>query len=121
LNAHFNPRVYPVRAARFIAESGIHDHLFTSDSWGAYLIYRLYPETKVYFDDRHDFYGEAFVKQYAATVSAARLWQQPLDRRQVQWVLMPVDAPLSSLLRASSAWRAVYDDGVAILFAREPR
>jgi hypothetical protein len=121
LNAHFNPRAYPVRAARFIAENGIHDHLFSSDSWGAYLIYRLYPETKVYFDDRHDFYGEAFVREYGVTVSAVRVWQQPLDRHQVQWVLMPVDAPLSSLLRASSAWRAVYDDGVAILFAREPR
>ena len=31
---------------------------------------------------------------------------------------MPVDSPLSSLLRESHDWRADYDDGLAILFAR---
>jgi hypothetical protein len=120
MNAHFNQKTYPVDAAGFIAQSGIHNHLFTTDSWGAYLIYRLYPATKVYFDDRHDFYGAAFVKEYGAAVSGARLWRQPLDRYQVQWVLMPVDAALSSLLRNDSNWRSVYDDGVAVLFARKP-
>jgi hypothetical protein len=120
MNAHFNERVYPVNAATFVAQAGIHDRLFTSDSWGAYLIYRLYPATRVYFDDRHDFYGPAFVKEYGMAVLGTRLWQQPLDRHQVRWVLMPVDAPLSSLLRTSSGWRPVFDDGVAILFARKP-
>jgi hypothetical protein len=120
MHHHFDQRTYPVSAAGFIAQKGIHDHLFTSDSWGAYLIYRLYPATKVYFDDRHDFYGTAFVKEYGTAVSGARLWQQPLARHKVQWVLMPVDAALSSLLRNDSNWRPVYDDGVAILFTRKP-
>jgi hypothetical protein len=120
IDAQFNPRVYPVRAATVVGQKGIRDRLFSTDSWGAYLIYRLYPTTRVYFDDRHDFYGEDFVREYGTAVSGSRQWQQPLDRHDVQWVLMPVDAPLSSLLRASPAWRPVYDDGVAILFARKP-
>jgi hypothetical protein len=36
----------------------------------------------------------------------------------VRWVLMPVDSPLSSLLRESQDWRADYDDGLAIIFSR---
>ena len=120
IHAHFSETVYPARAADFIAQNGIHDHLFSTDSWGAYLIYRLYPRTKVFFDDRHDFYGEAFVREYGATISGAREWQAPLDQYQVRWVLMPVDAPLSSLLRESPAWHAVFDDGLAILFKRDP-
>ena len=118
INAHFSETAYPAKAADFIARRGIHDHLFTTDSWGAYLIYRLYPETKVYFDDRHDFYGEEFVKEYGATISGNRQWQAPLEHYQVGWVLMPVDAPLSSLLRESPGWHAVFDDGLAILFTR---
>ncbi len=119
LAAHFDEKVFPVKAAQFIAEKGIHDHLFSADTWGAYLIYSLYPGMRVYFDDRHDFYGDAFVKEYGEALSGSRRWREPLDHYHVQWALLPVDSPLSSLLRESGDWRAVYDDGLAILFSRE--
>jgi hypothetical protein len=118
LSAHFDEKTFPVKAAQFVAQRGISDHLFSSDTWGAYLIYRLYPGTEVYFDDRHDFYGEGFVKEYGKAILGSRQWREPLDRYHVKWVLMPVDSPLSSLLRESHDWRAEYDDGLAILFTR---
>jgi len=118
LSAHFDEKTFPQKAAEFIAQRGIRDHLFSSDTWGAYLIYRLYPGTAVYFDDRHDFYGEAFVKEYGKAILGSRQWREPLDRYQVKWVLMPVDSPLSSLLRESPDWRAEYDDGLAMIFSR---
>ncbi len=119
LAAQFDEKTFPVKAARFIAQRGIRDHLFSSDTWSGYLIYKLYPGTKVYFDDRHDFYGEAFIKEYAKAVLGTRQWREPLDRYQVKWVLMPTDAALSSLLRESSDWRIDYDDGLAMVFCRE--
>jgi hypothetical protein len=118
LGAHFDEKIFPVKATQFIAQRGIRDHLFSSDTWGAYLIYRLYPGTKVYFDDRHDFYGEAFIKEYGKAILGSGQWREPLDRYQVKWVLMPVDSPLASLLRESRDWRADYDDGLAIIFVR---
>ena len=119
LAAHFDEKTFPVKAAQFIAERGIRDHLFSSDTWSGYLIYKLYPATKVYFDDRHDFYGEAFIKEYAKAFLGSRQWREPLERYQVKWVLMPTDAPLSSLLRESDDWRIDYDDGLAMVFSRE--
>ena len=116
--AHFDEKTFPVRAAQFIAQRGIRDHLFSSDSWSGYLIYRLYPETQVYFDDRHDFYGEGFIKEYAKAFLGTRLWREPLDRYQVKWVLVPTDSPLSSVLRETGDWRVTYDDGLATLFSR---
>ena len=118
LAAHFDEKTFPVKAAQFIAARGIRDHLFSSDTWSGYLIYKLYPGTKVYFDDRHDFYGEAFIKEYGEAVLATRQWREPLDRYQVRWVLMPTDSPLSTVLRESRDWRIDYDDGLAIIFAR---
>ena len=118
LGAHFDEKIFPVKAAQFIAQRGIRDHLFSSDAWGAYLIYKLYPATRVYFDDRHDFYGEAFIKEYGEAVLATRKWREPLDRYQVRWVLMPTDSPLSTVLRESRDWRIDYDDGLAIVFSR---
>jgi hypothetical protein len=121
VSARFNEKIFPVKAAEFIAANGIHDHLFSSDRWSGYLIYRLYPRTKVYFDDRHDFYGEAFVKEYLKAKNATWQWQEPLKKYQIQWVLIDTDSPLASVLKESRGWRAEYDDGTAIVFARIPQ
>jgi hypothetical protein len=119
MDTGFDPKVLPVGAAGFIAQRDIHDRLFSTDSWGSYLIYRLYPGFRVYFDDRHDFYGEAFVKECAKAFQGTRGWREPLDKYQVQWVLMPTDSPLSSLLREDHAWRVEYDDGLAMIWRRK--
>jgi hypothetical protein len=118
LSAHFDEKTFPVRAAQFIAQRGIRDHLFSTDTWSGYLIYTMYPATRVYFDDRHDFYGEAFIREYGKAFLATRRWREPLDRYQVKWVLMPTDSPLSTVLRGSHDWRIDYDDGLAIVLSR---
>jgi cytochrome b subunit of formate dehydrogenase len=118
MSARFNDKTLPVKAAEFIAQRGIHDHLFNSDGWSGYLIYRLYPGTKVFFDDRHDFYGEAFIKDYLKTANAGWQWQESLEKYQVKWVLIATDSPLAGVLKQSRDWRAEYDDGLAIVFAR---
>jgi hypothetical protein len=118
VTAHFDEKTFPVKATRFIAQRDIRDHLFSTDAWSGYLIYKLYPQTRVYFDDRHDFYGDAFIQEYAKALLGSRQWREPLDRYQVKWVLMPTDSPLSSLLRESQAWRIDFDDGLATVFSR---
>jgi hypothetical protein len=119
LSAHFDEKIFPVKAAQFLSQKGVRDHLFSSDMWGAYLIYSLYPGTRVYFDDRHDFYGETFIKDYQKAFVGSRQWRDPLDRYQAKWVLMPVDSPLSSLLQERHDWQVEYDDGMALVFCRK--
>jgi hypothetical protein len=118
MTAHFDEKIFPVKATEFIAQEGIHDHLFNPDDWSGYLIYKLYPETKLYFDDRHDFYGEAFVREYLKAINGNWQWREPLDKYQVQWVLVSTGSPLSSVLKESKDWRVQYDDGLAIIFSR---
>ena len=118
VSAHFDEKTFPVKAAEFIAQEGIHDHLFNPDGWSGYLIYRLYPGTKLYFDDRHDFYGEAFIREYQKAAKGTWQWREPLDKYQVKWVLIATDSPLASVLKESKDWRVQYDDGLAIIFAR---
>jgi hypothetical protein len=120
VSAHFDERVFPVKATEFIAQKGIHDHLFNQDVWSGYLIYKLYPGTKLYFDDRHDFYGEAFIKEYLKAMNGTYQWREPLDKYQVKWVLIAAESPLSSLLKESKDWHIEYDDGLAVIFTRSP-
>jgi hypothetical protein len=118
LAAHFNEKVFPIKASEFIAARGIHDHLFNPDDWSGYLIYKLYPGTRLFFDDRHDFYGEAFIHDYTKASFGTWQWRQPLERYGVKWVLTPANSPLASILKQSAEWRVDYDDGLAIIFAK---
>jgi hypothetical protein len=43
-------------------------------------------------------------------------WQAILATHHVDTVLLAVNPPLSSALKGSPNWQAVYDDGVAIVF-----
>ena len=118
LAAHFDQRQFPVVAAEYVAGHNIRDDMFSTDRWSGYLIYRLYPQTRLFIDDRHDFYGEAFVKDYLKALGADLGWREVLDKNGVTSVLIPPDVPLANVLKERSDWKVAYDDGTAILFVR---
>ncbi|HLX76606.1 MAG TPA: hypothetical protein VKR26_17795 [Terriglobales bacterium] len=118
VRAHFDGKRFPVAAADFLAARGIRSQVFNPDYWGGYLIYRLGPGYKVFMDDRHDFYGEPFVRDYIKLKDIQPGWQEVLDKQKVNWVLIPPEWTLSNALKELPQWRVLYDDHRAILFAR---
>jgi hypothetical protein len=94
--------------------------VFTPDSWGGYLIYQMYPQYLVFMDDRHDFYGEPFVKAYIRVKDLQPGWDAVLNQWKINWVLIPPGSALSNMLKELPEWRVAYDDGVAIVFQRVP-
>ncbi len=114
----FDPTRFPVRAAERLQGPVYAAGVFSTDQWSDYLIYRHYPDVKVFIDGRSDFYGEKFGDRYVAVVDARWDWQRPLDEYRVQTMLLPVDTPVAGVLKESRLWRVVYDDHVAILFER---
>ena len=121
MSAHFDGKRFPLAAADYLASHGIRAQVFNPDYWGGYLIYRLGPEYKVFMDDRHDFYGEPFVRDYIKVKDIQPGWQQVLEREKVNWVLVPPDWVLANALKQlPQQWRVLYDNHRAILFARTP-
>jgi hypothetical protein len=115
LKAEFDPQSYPAGAVNMLR----HDpnaRIFAHDQWGDYLIYRLYPGTKVFMDGRSDFYGPDFEKKYQAVLNVNYDWEKTLSRFHVDTVLLPPSAPLAGALKESAHWRVVYDDHVALVF-----
>src|ERR1019366_6066033 len=113
--AEFDPKSYPAGAIETLR----HDssaRIFTFDQWGDYLIYRLYPRTKVFVDGRSDFYGDDFEDQCANVLNVKYDWEKTLSHFGVDTILLPTSAPLAGALKESSRWRVVYDDGVALVF-----
>lgn len=120
MRAHFSGKRFPVAAADYLAAHHIRSQVFNPDYWGGYLIYRLGPGYKVFMDDRHDFYGEPFVRDYVKVKDIQPGWQDVLEMQRVNWVLIPPDWALANALKELPQWRVLYDDHRAILFARTP-
>lgn len=111
----YDPKSYPAKAADKLAGDQA-TRVFTDDEWGDYVIYRLYPATKVFVDGRSDFYGGTFGNTYLNTMNVRYDWESNLSRYNIDTVLLRVDAPLAGAIKESRRWRSVYDDGQAIIF-----
>ncbi len=121
LGAEYDPKRYPAQALSVVRPAECAGPVFTPDEWGDYLIYRLYPGTKVFVDGRSDFYGADFNRKYLDVMHGKHDWEQTLERYGVRTVLLPVEASLASTLKESARWRVVHDDGVAIVFRLAPQ
>jgi len=92
--------------------------VLTSDQWADYLIFRLYPQERVFFDGRSDFYGPVLGADYEVLASAAPDWPKILSRYHFGVALLPLDWPLGSVLERDPDWELVYRDPVARMFVR---
>ena len=118
LDAYFDYKRFPVEAMNYISEHPIREPIFSLDYWGGYLIYRIYPQGRVVLDDRHDLYGDQFLKEYLKVVLIQPGWEKVLDRLGVDWVLLPGGSTLANMLRLTPRWTIVHEDGTAVLFQR---
>jgi hypothetical protein len=107
----------PVDAVSFVAQSRVRGPVLSPDYWGGYLIYRLYPTNKVVIDDRHDFYGEPFLRSYLTMMHVEPGWED-FFRWRSSCLVLPRSAVLSVVLSKTSEWKPVYSDDVAIVFVR---
>jgi len=116
MDADFDAKRFPVAAANYLEEQGVAGPLASPDYWGGYLIYRLYPRVRMVVDDRHDFYGEEFLKSYLKMVHVEPGWEDFLRQHQAHCVLVPKDSALANILGETAGWRAIYSDDVAVAF-----
>jgi hypothetical protein len=121
MDAQFSAKRFPVQATNIVAQRENHEPIFCPDYWGGYVIYRLYPQTKVFIDDRHDLYGDEFLRQYLQVLHVGPQWSAVLDRWQVNLVLAPRQSPLTNILKESHGWKMNYEDETAVWFERVGR
>ena len=123
--AGFPEKIFPVqvveRNLQRLTPAAAMPRILTSDQWADYLIFRLYPKQRVFFDGRSDFYGPAIGSDYRKLLSGESPWRELLDRYQFDLALLPQDWALSTALEREPGWRLVYRDSVAVLFARNAR
>jgi hypothetical protein len=113
----FDPKVFPEAALPVLTQPQTH-RIWAQDQWGDYLIYRLYPATRVFVDGRSDFYGDKFGEEYLRVLDVQVGWDKSLDRYGIDTVVVSPTLALSSTLKVSRDWKVVYDDHIAVVFRR---
>jgi len=118
--AHFDAKRFPVHAVDYLEKADMRGPLVGPDYWGGYLIYRLYPRVRVVVDDRHDFYGEQFLKSYLKMMHLEPGWGEFLQRHQACCVIVPKDSALANILAETPGWQPIYRDEAAVVLVRTP-
>ena len=109
---------FPAAAVDFILAQKPPQPIYNEYIWGGYLIWRLYPDYRVFIDGRADVYGDSLVKEWLETHDGRPGWQNSLQNHGIRTVLVKRDAALASLLHQDNAWKKVFEDKRAVVFVR---
>lgn len=110
---------FPAAAVDFLEAREARGALYNTYGWGGYLIWRMYPQIRVFIDGRADVYGDTFIEEvYLKVYRGETDWRAPLEQYDVRWVLLEPTAPLATLLARDEQWQRVYADSQAVIFTR---
>jgi hypothetical protein len=109
---------FPSGAVAYLQAHAAVNPIFNHYDWGGYLIWKLYPATRVFIDGRADVYGDELLQQFADTYQLRSDWRQGLEQWQIKTVIVPVDSALAVALRLDSGWSVRYEDSMAVIFLK---
>lgn len=118
-NEEAQREVFPVAAVDFLVDNRISGNIYNLYHWGGYLIWRLYPQHKVFIDGRADVYGDAFIEEYLRVYQLRENWQEPLRRYDAGLTIVDAGSPLATTLGERGDWHRVYADDQAVVFVRQ--
>jgi len=115
-NRDVEARQYPLEALAYVDASGLAgQRMYNSYNWGGYLLWRGYP---VFIDGRADVYLDAFMDEYVLAYQLRGDWRRPLDRYDVDYILIERGASFAALLEESDEWTRAYADDQAVVCVR---
>jgi hypothetical protein len=109
---------FPARAVEFLRSQNLPDPIFNGYDWGGYLIWKLYPERRIYIDGRADVYGDAFIEEFLRAIRGQGDWREPLRRNGIRTVIVKPDSPLASLLLKEEGWSKAFEDNQAVVLVK---
>jgi hypothetical protein len=118
-----SPFRFPEKITELIRRNPVPGTMFNDIRYGGYLIWRLYPEKKVFIDTRLVIRPPEFFAEYLAISDHPELFPQVAEKFNITHVILPSalftrHMKLIKRLYNSGSWRLEYADGVSVLFVR---
>ncbi|MGD1996487.1 MAG: hypothetical protein PVH62_06910 [Anaerolineae bacterium] len=119
LNEEVEQEKFPANAVTWIQENHPAGEMFNPYGWGGYLIWKLWPEYRVFVDGRTDLYGDELLQTHLDVEWARPGFEQTLASYNVNLILTPPGSVLASQLECRGGWEQAYRDEGAAIYVRE--
>ena len=107
----------PAGAVAFIKEHNLRGNTLNLFEWGAYLVWHL-PANRIFIDTRTELvYPDAVLREYAQFYYGMPEARRVLDRYSPDLILIKSATGARRVVESDRAWKLVYQDKVAMLFA----
>jgi hypothetical protein len=92
---------------------------FNTDELGGVLIYRFWPEVRVFMDDRTPVYGDRFIiDEYMKVLRAKPGWSEILDKWEIRSAVVSPKSVVATVLEASPDWETAHRDELTAIYLR---
>ncbi len=115
----------PVKAMDYIEENGISGRVMNSYSYGAYIVFRAYPETQVFIDSRNRIvYPPEIYSRFRTAANDMQTAQELFDEYRPVYAMIQYDRysfqghdpAVAFFLSRSPEWALVYFDDRSLVF-----
>jgi hypothetical protein len=114
-----NRNFYPLDAVDFVEGNDIRGNMFNNYGFGGYLIWRFYPERRVFIDGRFDAYGEEFVAAYRRFPFKS-VWDHLVRKYNFTFVLLDNEPSyICRNLDNDDEWILVFWDDRSLVYVRD--
>jgi hypothetical protein len=110
---------FPVSAVNWILQYRPDGNIYNTYGWGGYLIWRLYPDYRVYIDGRADVYGDRFIYNYMDVYLAQLNWDKTLANNNVRLVIIEPGSGLAGALKNTPDWEMTYEDKISVIYVKK--
>lgn len=104
---------YPKKIVDHLRATGAKggDAIFATPDLGGYIIYQLWPDYRVYIDDRNQLIGEERYRKYFDVIGMRSGWRDTLASTDAEFAILGEESPLAKfLLREDRGWRKEFQD-----------
>lgn len=119
-------QLFPVAGVEFVKNNQLPGRLYNPYEWGGYLIWRLYPDYKVFMDGRaNTVYTEEQYRESLSTMRGDPGWDKILDKYNVNFVFCNKilretnQHLLPDRLGESGKWALIFEDDIEQIFMRK--
>ena len=116
-------RYYPIGIADFLEQNHLEGNMFNSYTAGNYLIWRLYPDYKVFIDGKADLLYPEIYADYAFIMKAWPGFEELIGRYNVSYFVVKHREGINQYLSQSPEWDLIYFDEIGAIYVKadDPR
>jgi len=103
---HVLASAFPLDGTRFLAQRKVHGRIFSDPMWSTYLLFRLYPDCRTFYDMRNIYGGLRVVEEAEEIAGAGPRQEELLQRYDIDVIVSR--GPFAFGAHEAPRWRLVF-------------